>query len=148
MAAKNKQSKKSKAGSKVSFQPAKDDMEDENSGGEEGEDPAEDGRKDKGKKGEEEEFNLDDVLRLGGTQVSLPGIQITIIIQITVVIIIKLYLYSFHTAGSAQSALKTWQIKAHSLHVTHMHTPMAYTYNVKIQGTQGGQRYDENDTIK
>ncbi|KAI4786523.1 hypothetical protein KUCAC02_037065, partial [Chaenocephalus aceratus] len=39
-----------------------------NSGGEEGEDPAEDGRKDKGKKGEEEEFNLDDVLRLGGTQ--------------------------------------------------------------------------------
>ncbi|KAK5903106.1 hypothetical protein CgunFtcFv8_006915 [Champsocephalus gunnari] len=68
MAAKNKHSKKSKAGFKVSFQPAKDDMEDENSGGEEGEDPAEDGRKDKGKKGEEEEFNLDDVLRLGGTQ--------------------------------------------------------------------------------
>ncbi|KAK1889536.1 CCAAT/enhancer-binding protein zeta [Dissostichus eleginoides] len=68
MAAKNKQRKKSKAGFKVSFQPAKDDMEAENSGGEEGEDPAEDGRKDKGKKGEEEEFNLDDVLRLGGTQ--------------------------------------------------------------------------------
>ncbi|KAF3850295.1 hypothetical protein F7725_020014 [Dissostichus mawsoni] len=51
MAAKNKQRKKSKAGFKVSFQPAKDDMEAENSGGEEGEDPAEDGRKDKGKKG-------------------------------------------------------------------------------------------------
>ncbi|XP_063758542.1 LOW QUALITY PROTEIN: CCAAT/enhancer-binding protein zeta [Eleginops maclovinus] len=68
MAPKNKHRKKSKGGYKVSFQPAKDDMEDENSGGEEEEGPAEGGGKDKGKKGEEEEFNLDEVLRLGGTQ--------------------------------------------------------------------------------
>ncbi|XP_029281106.1 CCAAT/enhancer-binding protein zeta [Cottoperca gobio] len=67
MAAKNKQRKKSKASNKVTFQPAEDDMQAENSGGEEDEDPADDGEEDKGQT-EEEEFSLDEVLRLGGTQ--------------------------------------------------------------------------------
>ncbi|XP_035851283.1 CCAAT/enhancer-binding protein zeta isoform X2 [Sander lucioperca] len=67
MASKNKYRKKSKASSKVTFQPEENDMEAENSGGEEDEDPARDGGEDRGKK-EEEEFSLDEVLRLGGTQ--------------------------------------------------------------------------------
>lgn len=71
MASKNKYRKKSKASSKVTFQPEENDMEAENSGGEEDEDPARDGGEDRGKK-EEEEFSLDEVLRLGGTQVIKP----------------------------------------------------------------------------
>ncbi|XP_059212983.1 CCAAT/enhancer-binding protein zeta [Centropristis striata] len=66
MAAKNKHRKRSKA-TKVSFQPAEDDMEAGQSGGEEdGEEPA-NGGQDGGKK-QDEEFNLDEVLKLGGTQ--------------------------------------------------------------------------------
>ncbi|XP_034755237.1 CCAAT/enhancer-binding protein zeta isoform X2 [Etheostoma cragini] len=67
MASKNKNRKKSRAGSKVTFQPEEDNMEAENSGGEEEEDPANNGGENRGKK-EEEEFSLDEVLRLGGTQ--------------------------------------------------------------------------------
>lgn len=70
MAAKNKHRKRSKASSKVTFQPEENDMEAENSGGDEEEDPAADEGEDGGKN-EEEEFSLDEVLRLGGTQVSL-----------------------------------------------------------------------------
>jgi len=71
MATKAKHRKKSKAGSKVTFRPATDDMEADNIGGEEDEVPAADGGEDRGKEeGEEEEFNLDEVLRLGGTQAS------------------------------------------------------------------------------
>ncbi|TNN53720.1 CCAAT/enhancer-binding protein zeta [Liparis tanakae] len=61
MATKAKHRKKSKAGSKVTFRPATDDMEADNIGGEEDEVPAADGGEDRGKKeGEEEEFNLDE----------------------------------------------------------------------------------------
>lgn len=64
MAAKNKHRKKSKATNKVTFQPEDDELEAENSSGEEDE------GEDRGKQ-EEEEFSLEEVLRLGGTQVSL-----------------------------------------------------------------------------
>lgn len=70
MAAKNKHRKKSKASSKVTFVPAEHDMEAEDGGGEEEEDSAADEGEDGAMK--EEEFSLDEVLRLGGTQVSLP----------------------------------------------------------------------------
>uniref|UniRef100_A0A8C3G146 CCAAT enhancer binding protein zeta n=1 Tax=Cyclopterus lumpus TaxID=8103 RepID=A0A8C3G146_CYCLU len=74
MATKVKHRKKSKASSKVTFHPAEDDVEAESIGGEEDGDPAADEGEDRGKKKqeeeeeEEEEFNLDEVLRLGGTQ--------------------------------------------------------------------------------
>lgn len=73
MAAKNKHRKKSKASGKVTFRPEENDMEAENGGGEEDEDSGagRGGGRPK-KEEEEEEFNLDEVLRLGGTQVSLP----------------------------------------------------------------------------
>ncbi|XP_033504858.2 CCAAT/enhancer-binding protein zeta [Epinephelus lanceolatus] len=67
MAAKNKHRKNAKATKKVTFQPADNDMEAENGGGEEDGDPAADEGEDRGKK-EEEELSLDEVLRLGGTQ--------------------------------------------------------------------------------
>ncbi|XP_068454855.1 CCAAT/enhancer-binding protein zeta [Clinocottus analis] len=67
MAAKNKHRKRSKATSKASFQPEEAEMEAESVGGDEDEDPAPDEEEDKGTK-EDEEFNLDEVLRLGGTQ--------------------------------------------------------------------------------
>ncbi|XP_073348735.1 CCAAT/enhancer-binding protein zeta [Pagrus major] len=66
MAAKNKHRKKSKATRKVTFQPEENDMEAENSGGEEDEDVAADKGEDRAEK--DEEFNLEEVLRLGGTQ--------------------------------------------------------------------------------
>lgn len=69
MAAKNKHRKKSKATTKVTFQPEDNDMEAENGGGEGDEDGAAVGGEDRMEK--EEEFNLEEVLRLGGTQVSL-----------------------------------------------------------------------------
>lgn len=69
MAAKNKHRKKSKATNKVTFQPEEKDMEAENSGGEEDEDSA--AEEGEGTTKKEEEFSLDEVLRLGGTQVSL-----------------------------------------------------------------------------
>lgn len=59
----------------MTFRPEENDMEAENSGGEEDEDPGAGrggGRPKKEEEGEEEEFNLEEVLRLGGTQVSLP----------------------------------------------------------------------------
>lgn len=68
MAAKNKHSKKSKTPSKVTFQPEEHDLEAENSGGEEDKDSAGDEGADGAKK-DEEEFSLEEVLRLGGTQV-------------------------------------------------------------------------------
>lgn len=71
MAAKNKHRKKSKASSEVTFEPEEHDMEAENSGGEEEGDSAGDEGEDRAKQ-EEEEFSLDEVLRLGGTQVGLP----------------------------------------------------------------------------
>lgn len=68
MAAKNKHRKKTKAAKTVTFEPDEKDMEAENSGREEegnsGADGGE-GRPDKGG----DEFNLEEVLRLGGTQV-------------------------------------------------------------------------------
>lgn len=68
MAAKNKHRKKTKAAKTVAFEPEEKDMEAENSGGEEegvsGADGGE-GRPDKGG----DEFSLEEVLRLGGTQV-------------------------------------------------------------------------------
>ncbi|XP_070705152.1 CCAAT/enhancer-binding protein zeta [Pempheris klunzingeri] len=67
MAAKNKQRRKSKTTSKVTFEPEKDDMEAENSGGEEDGDLEADGGEVATKK-EKEEFSLEEVLRLGGTQ--------------------------------------------------------------------------------
>ncbi|KAM6992818.1 CCAAT/enhancer-binding protein zeta [Tautogolabrus adspersus] len=68
MAAKNKQRKRSKATTKVTFQP-ENDMEAENDAGEEdGDDEAAGEGEDKAKQDEEEEFSLDEVLRLGGTQ--------------------------------------------------------------------------------
>ena len=70
MAAKNKHRKKSKATRKVTFQSEDNDMEAENSGGEGDEDGAAAGGEDRAEK--EEEFNLEEVLRLGGTQVGLP----------------------------------------------------------------------------
>ena len=70
MAAKNKHRKKSKATKKVTFQPEESDMEAENSGREEDEDGAAAGGEDTAEK--DEEFNLEEVLRLGGTQVNLP----------------------------------------------------------------------------
>ena len=69
MAAKNKIRKRSKATSKVTFQPEDEDPEAENGSGEEEEDSTVNGGQDKGKKAEEE-FNLEEVLKLGGTQVS------------------------------------------------------------------------------
>lgn len=69
MAAKNKHRKKSKATRKVTFQPEDNDMEAENGSGEGDEDGAAVGGEDRMEK--EEEFNLEEVLRLGGTQVSL-----------------------------------------------------------------------------
>lgn len=72
MAAKNKHHKKSKASGKVTFQPEENDMEAENNGGEEDGDPGADEGEGRAKKEEEEEFRLEEVLRLGGTQVSLP----------------------------------------------------------------------------
>ncbi|XP_041661344.1 CCAAT/enhancer-binding protein zeta [Cheilinus undulatus] len=77
MAAKNKHRKKTKSAKKVTFQYAENDMEAENSGGEEDEDPDTGGGEDKAKK-DEEEFSLEEVLRLGGTQadyVLLAGID-------------------------------------------------------------------------
>ncbi|KAK9531906.1 hypothetical protein VZT92_011298 [Zoarces viviparus] len=71
MAAKNKHRKKSKAsGNKVTFHPADNDMEAENSGGDEAEGPAADGGggRRKKKEEEEEEISLDEILQLGGTQ--------------------------------------------------------------------------------
>lgn len=62
MAAKNKQRKKPKAANKVSFEAEENDMEAEQSGGEEDEDKVR-------VKNDEEELSLDEVLRLGGTQV-------------------------------------------------------------------------------
>ncbi|XP_053193550.1 CCAAT/enhancer-binding protein zeta [Scomber japonicus] len=67
MAAKNKIRKRSKATSKVTFQPEDEDPEAENGSGEEEEDSTVNGGQDKGKKAEEE-FNLEEVLKLGGTQ--------------------------------------------------------------------------------
>ncbi|XP_044024988.1 CCAAT/enhancer-binding protein zeta [Siniperca chuatsi] len=66
MAAKNKHRKKSKATSKVTFEPEENDVEAENSGGEEDEDSAAD--EGEGRAEKDEEFSLDEVLRLGGTQ--------------------------------------------------------------------------------
>ena len=54
----------------MTFQPEESDMEAENSGGEEDEDGAAAGGEDTAEK--DEEFNLEEVLRLGGTQVNLP----------------------------------------------------------------------------
>lgn len=68
MAAKNKHRKKTKATKTVTFEPEEKDMEAENSGGEEEGDSGADageGRPDKGG----DEFSLEEVLRLGGTQV-------------------------------------------------------------------------------
>ncbi|XP_076612761.1 CCAAT/enhancer-binding protein zeta isoform X2 [Chaetodon auriga] len=63
MAAKNKQRKRAKATSKVTFQPEENDMEAENNGEEEdGADEGEDRAK------QDEDFSLEEVLRLGGTQ--------------------------------------------------------------------------------
>ncbi|CAK6978790.1 CCAAT/enhancer-binding protein zeta [Scomber scombrus] len=67
MAAKNKIRKRSKATSKVTFQPEDEDPEADKGSGEEEEDSAPNGGQDRGKK-EEEEFNLEEVLKLGGTQ--------------------------------------------------------------------------------
>ncbi|KAM6906626.1 CCAAT/enhancer-binding protein zeta [Lycodopsis pacificus] len=68
MAAKNKDRKKSKAsGNKVTFHPADNDMEAENSGEEEAEGPAADGGGDRRMK-KEDEISLDEILQLGGTQ--------------------------------------------------------------------------------
>lgn len=70
MAAKNKQRKKSKTAQKVTFQEKEHEPGAENSGGEEEEDSAADEGKDKAKQ-DEEELSLDEILLLGGTQVSL-----------------------------------------------------------------------------
>ncbi|KAM9338884.1 CCAAT/enhancer-binding protein zeta [Symphorus nematophorus] len=68
MAAKNKHRKKPKAVGKVTFEAEEnEDMEAENSGGEEDEDAGGDEGED-GTAKKEEEFNLEEVLRLGGTQ--------------------------------------------------------------------------------
>lgn len=57
----------------MTFQPEENDMEAENNGGEGDEDPGADEGEGRAKKEEEEEeFSLEEVLRLGGTQVSLP----------------------------------------------------------------------------
>lgn len=66
MAAKNKHRKKPKTSQKTTFQPEENDVEAENGGEEEDEHSA----KGRAKKEDEEELDLDEVLRLGGTQVS------------------------------------------------------------------------------
>lgn len=68
MAAKNKHRRKPKATKNVTFQAEENDMEAENGSGEEDEDPAPDEGQ-HGANNDEEEFSLDEVLRLGGTQV-------------------------------------------------------------------------------
>lgn len=67
MAAKNRQRKKSKASDEVKLELEENNQEAENSGGEEDEAAAVDEAVD------DEEFSLDEVLRLGGTRVSLAG---------------------------------------------------------------------------
>ncbi len=69
MAAKNKHRKKSKASGKVTFQPEENLNEAENNSGEEDEDSAADECEESANK--DEELNLEEVLRLGGTQVGL-----------------------------------------------------------------------------
>lgn len=68
MAAKNKHRTKTKAAKTVTFEPDEKDMEVENSGGEEEGDSGADGGEGRPDKGGDE-FSLDEVLRLGGTQV-------------------------------------------------------------------------------
>lgn len=70
MAAKNKQRKKSKATKKVTFEAEGNEPEAENSGGEEDEGEE---KNTKEEEREEEELSLEEVLRLGGTKVNLPG---------------------------------------------------------------------------
>lgn len=56
----------------MGFQPEENDVEAEHGGGEEGEDSGADGGEGRAEKDggeEEDEFNLEEVLRLGGTQV-------------------------------------------------------------------------------
>lgn len=72
MAARNKQRRRSKAPQKVTFEPEENEEEAGSGSGAEDEDPAADEREDKATKGEDE-FSLEEVLRLGGTQVSSPG---------------------------------------------------------------------------
>lgn len=67
MAAKNKQRKKSK---KVTFEAEENEPEAKNSGGEEDEGEE---KNTKEEEREEEELSLEEVLRLGGTKVILPG---------------------------------------------------------------------------
>lgn len=67
MAAKNKQRKKSK---KVTFEAEENEPEAKNSGGEEDEGEE---KNTKEEEREEEELSLEEVLRLGGTKVNLPG---------------------------------------------------------------------------
>lgn len=71
MAAKNKQRRRKKDDKKVTFNPGETDMEPGNSGGVEDGGTAAGGGQTKPSDGEQE-FSLDEVLRLGGTQVS-PG---------------------------------------------------------------------------
>lgn len=66
MAAKNKHRKKSKATKKVTFESEDKEPAAGNNSGEA------DGGKEKKEKAEEEELDLEEVLRLGGTQVSSP----------------------------------------------------------------------------
>lgn len=68
MAARNKNRKKPKATKNVTFQAEERDVEPGNGSGEEDEDSAPD-EGEHGAKTDEEEFSLEEVLRLGGTQV-------------------------------------------------------------------------------
>lgn len=68
MAAKNKHRKKTKAAKTATFEPEDKDMEAENGGGDEEGDSGADGGEGRPDEGGDE-FNLEEVLRLGGTQV-------------------------------------------------------------------------------
>lgn len=67
MATKNKQRQKGRKENKVTYKDEENNSENENHNKEEEEDVAEK----EGRAMKDEEFNLDDVLRLGGTRVSL-----------------------------------------------------------------------------
>ena len=89
MAAKNKNRKRSEAGRKASFQSKEDDMEAENGSVEEDENHGANGG-DEGA-GNDDEFSLEEVLRLGGTQVSPPTTWIfSKLVQVFVHIVLTL----------------------------------------------------------
>lgn len=84
MAAKNKHRKKPKATRNVVLQAEENDMENKNNSGEEEEDPAHGEGQHRASK-DKEDFNLDEVLRLGGTQVRQKHVYFFINLSLSVV---------------------------------------------------------------